>query len=111
MQKELYQPSYLMQAEDYHKKSVHASWSGKKAESQKFGRLCGDFLIKSLGEDDLEPEYKVSIYWRAVLQHDEVRRQKIAIQLAEDALDFIKLNNLEQHRLMFESYLIQNSSS
>jgi len=107
MQQKLYKSQFLIQAEEYHKKSVHANWDGKKAESQKYGRLCGDLLVKSLENDELEPEYKVSLYWRAVLLHHEVRRNKIAEKLAKDALEFIKIEGLEKQSSMFEAYLAQ----
>lgn len=107
MQQELYKSQFLIQAEEYHKKSVHAGWDGKKAESQKYGRLCGDLLVKSLENDNLEPEYKVALYWRAVLLHHEVRRTKVAVKLAKAALELIEKEGLEQHRSMFEAYLAQ----
>lgn len=106
MQQELYTSQFLIKAEEYHKKSVHANWDGKKAESQKYGRLCGEMLVKSLENDDLLPAYKVSLYWRAAMIHQEVRRQKLAKELAQAALSLINANEaLESHRTMFEEFL------
>jgi|GEM_PF-5523393 len=106
MQPTLYQSKFLSLAEEYHKKSVHAEWSGKKAEANKFGRLCADNYVHALNAEDFEDEFKVSLYWRAVMQHQEIRRVKTAVQLAKQAVELIDSNgNLEQHRGMFASFL------
>lgn len=108
MQQELCKSKYLALAETYHTKSVHAEWDGKKAEANKYGRLCADEYLKALTHDEFEPEYKVSLYWRAVIQHNEIRRVKTAIDLARQAVELIDSHpSLEKHRVMFEGFLAQ----
>jgi len=106
MQQQLYKSKFLELAENYHVKSVHAEWDGKKAEAQKGGRLCADEYLNAINNDQFEPEYKVSLLWRAVIQHQEVRRYKTANELAKIAIELIDSNGaLERHRLMFEAFL------
>jgi hypothetical protein len=108
MQPTLYQSKFLSLAEEFHKKSVHAEWSGKKAEANKYGRLCADNYLHALNADDFEDEFKVSLYWKAVMQHHEVRRTKTAVELAHRAVELIDSNdNLERHRGMFAGFIAQ----
>lgn len=107
MQPELYKSKFLELAEKYHTKSVHADWDGKKAEAQKYGRLCADEYLNALNHDEFEPEYKMSLLWRAILQHREVRRHKIAVDLAKYAMSVIDAHpDLEKHRAMFATQLV-----
>jgi len=109
MQQELSKSQFLTLAEDYHKKSVHSEWDGKKAESQRYGRLCAEHYVKAL-QDNLPDEDRTIVYWRAVLQHQEVRRYKTALELAVSALEFIGENEtLARHKPIFEAYVAQNS--
>ena len=109
MQQELYKSQFLTLAEHYHVKSVHAEWDGKKAEAQRYGRLCADQYLKAL-DDNIPEDQKVMVYWRAILQHHDVRRNKTALTLATSALQLIGDNqSLVQHKPMFEAYLTQNA--
>lgn len=108
MQQGLYKSRFLTLAENYHTKSVHAEWDGKKAEAQKYGRLCADEYVNALNNDSFEPEEKISLIWRAVIQHRDVRRHKTAQELSQMGVDLINSNEkLEKHRLMFEAFLNQ----
>lgn len=105
MQQSLQKPTHLALAESYHIKSVHAGWDGKKAESQHYGRLCAEQYILALDEE-MSEEDKVLLYWKAVLQHDEVRRFKTAIGLSLSALELIKENeSLLKYKFMFDGYV------
>jgi hypothetical protein len=108
MQPMLYQSKYLSLAEEYYKKSTHAGWDGNKAQANKFGRLCADNYLNALRSEDFENEFKISLYWRAIMQHQEIRRLKTAIDLAQEAIALIDQNeNLERHRVLFANFLAQ----
>lgn len=109
MQQKLCKSKYLTLAEHYHVKSVHADWDGKKAESQRYGRLCAEQYQYAL-EEEMPDLDKIALYWRAVIQNQEVRRFKIAIDLANQALELIDSDDcLQDNRLMFELFLKQNT--
>jgi hypothetical protein len=109
MQQKLCKSKHFTLAEHYHVKSVHADWDGKKAEAQRYGRLCAEQYQYAL-EEEMPDSEKIALYWRAVIQNQEVRRFKIAIDLAKRALSLIDSDDsLEKNRLMFETYLAHNS--